>query len=105
MTKNDAQTQMTILLGADVIGLLSPADIDWCLDRSRQESDFDGWIAAAEAAGLLAGRTARGQIVEWDSDGQRVKRTKAEWLEWADRWRAESPRSGGASVDFAFLVV
>mgnify|MGYP001252706254 CR=1 FL=1 len=105
MTKSDAQTQMGILLGTDVLGLLSTADIDWCLNRSEQAGDFDAWIAAAEAATLLGRRALRGELVEWESDGQRVKRTKADWLGWAQRLRAESPRSGGVDVDFAFLVI
>lgn len=105
MTITDAQDQMTVLLGTDVMALLTPTDIGWCLERSNQGGDYDGWIAAASAAEVLAGRTARGEVVEWESDGQRVKRTRSEWLDWAARWRAESPRSGGIDLDFAFLIV
>ncbi|MCW5951795.1 MAG: hypothetical protein KIT69_06025 [Propionibacteriaceae bacterium] len=105
MNKTSAQDQMEILLGADVLGLLSEADINWCLERSSQAGDYDPWITSAEAASLLGGRASRGELVEWDSVGQRVKRTKADWFGWAARLRADSPRSGGVSVDFAFIVI
>lgn len=104
-TKIEADRQMNLLLGTDVFRLLSQDDTDWCLEQSNNNGDYDGWYAAAAAADLFAGRTAGGQLVEWDSDGQRVKRTRSEWLEWAARWRTGSPRSGGAEVDFAFIVV
>ncbi|MEN0072360.1 MAG: hypothetical protein AAGC63_15385 [Propionicimonas sp.] len=102
----NARAELGILLGAGILGLLSSADIDWCLDRARETDDYDPWTAAAEAADMLGRRAKRGVVVEWDSDGQRVKRGAADWESMAADFRAASPRNaGGQTPDFAFLIV
>lgn len=106
MDKAAAQADLQILLGDGVLGLLSSSEVQWCLERSAVNGDYDPWIAAAEAATLLGRRSLRGGVVSWTSDGQTVKRDPGDWQRMADEFRAGSPRnSGGADPDFAFIIV
>lgn len=105
MDRVSAKLEVEDLLGTDILGLLSTAEQERALDATQVDGDWDPWLAAAEIASRIGNRAARGEVREWESDGQRVKRSPSDWYGLADRMRALSPRSGGALPDFAFLIV
>lgn len=101
MTKAEAQTDMLMVLGTAVSSQLTITETDWCLERTNISGDYDGWIAAAEAADLLGRRALAGGLKQFTADGATFVKTPAEWAAMAEQFRSQSPRD----TSFYFDIV
>ena len=79
-------------LGTAVSSQLTTAETDWCLEKANIGGDYDGWIAAAEAAELLGRRALAGGVKQFTADGATFVKQPADWFTMAAEFRAKSPR-------------
>ncbi len=103
-TLADAALQMELLLGGDLVAMLTQPEQDWALARSAAGAVYDGWVAAAEAVLLLGGQGRLARVTRFTAEGATFEKDGGlDWRAWAGWLRSQSATPGDDG--FAFLVV
>lgn len=103
-TLEDATKQMELLLGAEIVAMLTQPEKDWALARSASGDNYDEWVAAAEVVLLLGGQGRLSRISRFTSEGATFEKAGGlDWRAFAAWLRSQSGTPGDDG--YAFMVV